>query len=289
MRVSVVIPCYNRARFIGDVVESVLGQTSPPDEIIVVDDASTDHSSEIVANLPVRLVRHTHNRGLSASRNSGIKAATGDIVVFIDADAFADQCLLEALLASYGDGVAGTGGRGLEANVHNVYDRWRQLHATQSFGDKPLKHCPYLFGQCCSYRAEVLDLVDGFDEFFSQSAGEDMDIGYRLIDRGYTLHYSPSAIVYHQRSDDLKSLKQSMYRWFYWAFHAKARNKRKPWTLWAGTCRRLLTDTGADLIRRQSVELARVDLIMFRVKLQGLWQAYRDAKYLESRGVHGTV
>lgn len=84
--VSVVIPAHNAAPFVAAALESVLGQTRPAREIIVVDDASTDATAECVSRYPVTLLRLPTNRGPSEARNAGVRAATGDVVAFLDAD-----------------------------------------------------------------------------------------------------------------------------------------------------------------------------------------------------------
>jgi glycosyltransferase involved in cell wall biosynthesis len=88
VRISVVLPVYNRARYVGEAIASVLGQILPPDELIVVDDGSTDDSVAVVerhAGPGVRILRRT-NGGIGAARNSGLRAATGDLIAFIDSD-----------------------------------------------------------------------------------------------------------------------------------------------------------------------------------------------------------
>ena len=88
-KISVIIPAYNARKFIAEAIESVLNQTFPAHEIIVVDDGSTDGTGEFVKNQfrdKVRLIRHENNKGLSATRNTGIKNATGNIFQFLDAD-----------------------------------------------------------------------------------------------------------------------------------------------------------------------------------------------------------
>ncbi|HZS05717.1 MAG TPA: glycosyltransferase [Blastocatellia bacterium] len=84
--VSVIVPCYNQAHFLGAAIESILNQTYPHFEIIVVNDGSTDDTAEVAARHPG--VRHLYqpNRGLSAARNTGARASRGAYLVFLDAD-----------------------------------------------------------------------------------------------------------------------------------------------------------------------------------------------------------
>jgi glycosyltransferase involved in cell wall biosynthesis len=84
--VSVIIPCYKQAHFLGEAIESVLRQTYPEYEIIVVDDGSPDHTAEVVAQYPgVRLISQK-NAGVSAARNKGISVSCGEYLSFLDAD-----------------------------------------------------------------------------------------------------------------------------------------------------------------------------------------------------------
>jgi glycosyltransferase involved in cell wall biosynthesis len=85
--VSVIIPAYNAARYITDAIESVLGQSYPPSEVIVVDDGSTDETVEIVRRYGDRIILLQQcNRGPAAARNAGIGRASGEFIAFLDAD-----------------------------------------------------------------------------------------------------------------------------------------------------------------------------------------------------------
>ncbi len=94
-KVSIIIPCFNYGRYIGECIESVLNQTYPIHEIIVVDDESTDNTKEVVESFSTRHVPQQlcpihyiwqKNKGLAGARNTGIKAATGEYIQCIDAD-----------------------------------------------------------------------------------------------------------------------------------------------------------------------------------------------------------
>ena len=85
--ISVVIPAWNAARYIGDAVDSVLSQSAAPDEIVVVDDGSTDHTSECVRKFGSRVTLIAQsNAGAAAARNRGIAAARGEAIALLDAD-----------------------------------------------------------------------------------------------------------------------------------------------------------------------------------------------------------
>lgn len=87
--VSVIIPTYNRAHLLGRAIQSVLAQTYEDFEIIVVDDASTDVTEQVVKSFAddrINYIRHQKNKGGSSARNTGIKAAKGEFIAFLDSD-----------------------------------------------------------------------------------------------------------------------------------------------------------------------------------------------------------
>jgi GT2 family glycosyltransferase len=86
LRVSAIIPVYNGREFLAEAVASISAQTRPVDELIVVDDASTDGSAELAASLGARVLRLSSNGGPSVARNRALREATGDVAAFLDAD-----------------------------------------------------------------------------------------------------------------------------------------------------------------------------------------------------------
>lgn len=83
--VSLIIPTYNRARFLVEALDSVFAQTHIPDEVIVVDDGSTDGTAQVISSYNIKYCCQ-ENRGVSAARNWGIKAASCDWIMFLDSD-----------------------------------------------------------------------------------------------------------------------------------------------------------------------------------------------------------
>ncbi len=95
MRISVVIPSYNRAHTLQRALKSVLNQTSPADEIIVVDDGSTDHSATLMQQFPTIKLIQQENKGVSAARNTGIRATIHEWIALLDSD---DEWLADKLI-----------------------------------------------------------------------------------------------------------------------------------------------------------------------------------------------
>ncbi|PYL19270.1 MAG: hypothetical protein DMF41_10205, partial [Verrucomicrobia bacterium] len=94
--VSVVIPCYDQAHFLSEAIESVLAQTYPHFELVVVDDGSNDNTAAVVNRYPgIRYFRQ-ENQGLAAARNAGLRQTMGEYLVFLDSD---DRLLPSALEA----------------------------------------------------------------------------------------------------------------------------------------------------------------------------------------------
>jgi GT2 family glycosyltransferase len=238
----------------------------------VIDDGSEDHSVELIQNYPVCLIRHEINRGLAQARNTALAAATGDILVFVDVDAYADSHLLRTLLRGYADPeIVGVGGQGIEVNIRSLADRWRKAHASQTHGPRP-KCVDFLYGLCMSFRLEYLQEVGGFNPAFRTNA-EDMDLGLRLNAAGYRLLYEPGAKVYHQRTDDRTSLINTMAAWYREAYRAKRSNDAQAWRLFAGTLRRILQDPWRDLFVFRDPSLVPLSLYVGIVKIRSLFEA----------------
>jgi len=279
VRITAAIPCYNAERFISSCLESLIAQSRPPDEIIVVDDGSTDRTAEILSSRrDVKVITLKQNRGVAHARNVLTKNASGEVIVFIDADAVADPNLIQELEVAYEAGVAGVGGRAIEQREESLADRWRRLHASQGYGSEQKSNVAFLWGVCSSYFRNVLVEAAGFDERF-RTNGEDTEIGFRLESMGKRLDYNPKAIVHHQRTDSILSLCKMMFRWYYWGYIAMRKVRGAAFLFYIKTIVKvLLRNLHADLIQERSPRLAFVSVLMSRVELLATLKAALTAR-----------
>jgi GT2 family glycosyltransferase len=210
-RVSVVVASYQGERTLNACMESLEKLNYPDYEIILVDDGSTDGTAQLAKAHPaVRLIRHERNEGLSVARNTGIAAATGEIVAFTDADCRADPDWLHYLVADLLDGgFAGIGGH----NFLPPDDSMVAAAVLVSPGgpahvmltDRQAEHIP---GCNMAFYKWALAEIGGFDPIFHK-AGDDVDLCWRLQQRGFKIGFSPAGFVWHYRRSTVRAyLKQ---------------------------------------------------------------------------------
>jgi GT2 family glycosyltransferase len=204
-KISIVICTYNGSRTLRDCLEGVALVEYPNFETIVVNDGSTDAVPAIAAEFDVRLIS-TVNRGLSAARNTGWQEASGEIVAYLDDDARPDPHWLHYLAWAFGTSRhVGVGG----PNLAPPGDGWiaecvahapgGPLHVLTS--DTEAEHIP---GCNMAFRKSALAAVGGFDPRF-RTAGDDVDLCWRLQDNGGTLGFHAGAMVWHHRRNSVRT------------------------------------------------------------------------------------
>jgi O-antigen biosynthesis protein len=204
-RVSVVVASYNGARTLKLCLESLQRLDYPDYEVILVDDGSTDATPQIAAAFPtVRCLRHEKNFGLSVARNTGIIAATGEIVAFTDSDCRADEDWLYYLVGSLVDSeFVGVGGPNLlppeDSRVAAAVMVSPGGPAHVMLTDREAEHIP---GCNMAFNKRALEDIGGFDPIFTR-AGDDVDVCWRLQQAGCRIGFSPSAFVWHYRRSTL--------------------------------------------------------------------------------------
>jgi O-antigen biosynthesis protein len=204
-RISVVVCCYNADSTLHDCLGSLSKLEYPNFEVIVVDDGSTDATADITREYGFRLIS-TKNCGLSAARNAGLRAATGEIVAYTDGDCYPDPHWLTYLAASFissnhagvgGPNVAPPGDGRIAECVANAPGG--PVHVLLS--DEVAEHIP---GCNMAFRKSCLETIGGFDPQF-RTAGDDVDVCWRLQERGWTLGFSPAAMVWHHRRNSVRA------------------------------------------------------------------------------------
>lgn len=260
-QVTLYVPCYNAERYLKDCLEAVLRQTHLPDEILVIDDGSTDHTAEIASKYPVRLIRHPQNKGLGAACNTAISNSRNELVASISADVAPAPDWLERLVVNiHHDGFAGGGGKLVEKFQQRLADQWRAVHMPQDRGHGPKDDLPTISGSNTIFKASAIKQIGLYNEAFRRSY-EDHDLCERLRKRGFRLYYRPDAVCYHLRQDTIPSAIRTRWGWIAPIWH------RQPFTL-HNLLRRLRDDVRAHLrdmlfddVRHFRLRLVGVDLL----------------------------
>jgi len=204
-RISVIVCSYNGQRTLHDCLDGLLQLDYPNFEVIVVDDGSTDQTATIAREHGFNVIS-TENRGLSQARNTGLEAATGEIVAYIDDDARPDRQWLTYLAATFlttnhvgmgGPNIAPPGDGPIADCVANAPGG--PIHVLLS--DQEAEHIP---GCNMAFRTSYLRAIGGFDPQF-RIAGDDVDVCWRLQQRGWTLGFSPAAMVWHHRRNSVRT------------------------------------------------------------------------------------
>lgn len=208
-RISVVIPVFNRRREIGRAIASVLGQSLSPYDILVVDDASTDGSADVVAALQeprVKLLRHPQNRGAAAARNTAIEAAEGDWIALLDSDDEWEKdklaVQLEALARASADTPAGITGYVMRDHRYDESRSYRP-EARDVTLDALVWGCALGMGSTFMARRAVFDEVGLFDSDLPRL--EDWEWFMRYLPKYRLSFLSEELAIVHKASDPSKA------------------------------------------------------------------------------------
>ncbi len=204
--VSVVVCAYNAVDTIDDCLTSLEALTYPRTQLIVINDGSRDATAAIARRHSGVQVVDLLNGGLSAARNAGLAAATGEIVAYTDADCRVDPdwltYLVQPLVRSDAVGVGGP-------NVVPADDPWMAQCVARAPGgpthvmldDRTAEHVP---GCNMAFRRDALLAIDGFNPVYVR-AGDDVDICWRLQARGRRIGFAPAALVWHHHRDSVQA------------------------------------------------------------------------------------
>ncbi len=205
-KVSVVVCAYNAASTIDECLTSLASLNYPDYEVIVVNDGSRDRTGDIARRHRIASVIDVPNGGLSLARNIGLKAASGEIVAYTDADVRVDPDWLTFLVQPFlSSDVVGSGG----PNVVPRNDPWLAQCVARAPGgpthvlldDNIAEHVP---GCNMAFRRKALEGIGGFNPIY-QRAGDDVDVCWRLQSRGWRLGFAPAALVWHHHRASVRA------------------------------------------------------------------------------------
>jgi GT2 family glycosyltransferase len=204
-RITVVVCTYNGCATIRECLEGLSRLEYPNTEMIVIDDGSTDGTAQIAREFDVRLVS-TENRGLSAARNLGLELASGEIIAYLDDDAYPDPHWLDYLAEAFRTTeFTAVGGPNLpppgEDFVAEAVANSPGGPTHVLLSDREAEHIP---GCNMAFRTAELRSLGGFDPQF-RTAGDDVDICWRIQGSGGRVGFHPSALVWHHRRKTVRA------------------------------------------------------------------------------------
>lgn len=207
---SVIIPLYNKAPYVGKTIESVLGQTLGNYELIIIDNGSTDGSSEIVAGFTdprIRIIRLEENIGVSNARNKGVTLSTSPYITFLDADDWWESTFLEEMAGLIerhpNAGIYGTG----YYIVKNGKKQVAPIGVEEGFSEGEINYCKVYAKTLCmpltsitvAMPRTVFDEMGGFKPYLK--LGEDFDLWIRIVLKHKVVFLNKSLSNYNQDVD----------------------------------------------------------------------------------------
>jgi GT2 family glycosyltransferase len=265
LSISIVIPVHYGGVAFQQCLASLFQGARQPDEVIVVADGETDGSWREVEKFGARLLLLSEAQGPARARNRGAEVATGDILFFVDADVmlhpdtlarveqqFLSSPDLDALIGSYDDDPGASNFLSQYKNLFHHYTHQTSAEQASTF-----------WGACGAIHRAVFEAMGGFDERYRKPCIEDIELGYRLKQAGYTIRLCKEIQVKHLK------------RWEPWSLlQAEVFYRALPWTSLILHRKRFNTDLNLNQASRLSVVLAfglvaSIGVSSFR--LEGLW------------------
>lgn len=220
--ISIIVPVHNGGKFLERCLDALLESTYSAQEIIVVDDASLDHSAEISRQKGVKVLQLPQQSGPAAARNLGAKEAQGEILFFVDADvlvqretvtraaaSFRENPGIAAVFGSYDDNPAEKNFISQYKNLYHHFVHQQSSHEAVTF-----------WAGCGAIRREVFHAIGGFDQTrYPRPSIEDIELGYRMRRAGYQILLDKKLQVKHLKRWTLKGLLQAdiFYRAVPWS------------------------------------------------------------------------
>ena len=242
--VSVIVCTYNGEKYISDCLEALIRQNYPRNmyEIIVVDDGSSDNTSEIVSTYPVKLIKHKNNLGTYTSRNTGLRNANGEIVAYTDDDCIPDESWIKNLIKPYvHDDVIAVGGMTESFSYNTITEKYmaeagygnpspiefarsknplyrfyvylENMFSPVTSMSKPYVEVSAIYTLNASFRKFTLEQLGGWDE--NLRFGGDTEMCMRIHEKligGKIIFTHRAKVIHKHRLSFIKFLKDMLLR-----------------------------------------------------------------------------
>ncbi len=207
--ISIIIPVHNRPDEIRACLKSLVRLDYPSEkvEIIIVDDASTDHTTEVIKEFDVKLISLKHNKKASFCRNLAAQKAKGDILAFIDSDCISDPLWLSELIPAFKDPAIGAVGGQVDSFFHTSdLDKYEQVMSSLIMGThakRSKKDDNFFYVPSCNLlvKQDLFLEINGFKE--ELVVGEDVDLCWRLQDAGHHVEFRPNGRIFHKHRNKI--------------------------------------------------------------------------------------
>src|SRR5215831_2284878 len=217
MRLTVIIPAYNEAEFVGDTIRSLLEQTTPPEEIILVDDGSTDGTGDVGRSAGVTVIRPPQNTGSKAGAQTfALPDVKTELVMAVDADTTLEPTAVERLMQSFAGAEVGAAcGFVLPRRIKSVWERGRFIEYLFAFTFykqvQDYYRRPLISSGCFSmYRTEILRRHGGGS---GRTLAEDMDLTWSFHEAGVGVRFVPEAVCYPIEPYNFRLMGAQLRRW----------------------------------------------------------------------------
>lgn len=216
-RLTIIVPAYNEEQSVADTVKSLLAQTAPPKNVIVVDDCSTDNTASVAKKAGAMVITPPSNTGTKAgAQNYALSQVTTEFVMAIDADTTIAPDGVEKLLSAMSDkNTVAACGSVIPRFKNTIWERGRYIEYLMAFSFyKPIQNYfrrPLISSGCFSvYRTKILKEMGGWN---TRTMAEDMDLTWSFYNKGYGVKFVPEAVSYPIEPQTFHFMKKQLKRW----------------------------------------------------------------------------
>ena len=229
LQISIYIPAFNAESTIKLCINSILAQTVRPLEILVIDDASTDNTKNILLEFgdKINVIKNPTNLGLSHSMNIANNHLKTKFIAKIDADVELCSDWIEVLMKKIvKEKVTLIGGKMYEKYTKNKYNLWRSIRLKQNWGEYDLSKPKFIFGCNNILDSSKVENIEKYrtDSDYFKTNGEDIEFSNFLKKNNHKLFYCSDAVCYHLQNDTGISLSKRYWRYIHYGDGMKKRN-----------------------------------------------------------------